>query len=277
METLNDYLRVNWELLQYAAFFGALVLLGFLEVVAGRSPRPPRRKRRWPVNYGLTVLNLLVFGAMPVSGLFVADYAESNDIGLLNLIELGLLPALAIGLLLRALVSWAVHLAMHKIPYFWRVHRVHHTDQYLDISTTLRFHPAEFLITTPLVLTSLLALGVSPLAVIVYELLDALMAVFTHSNLKLPRRVERVIRWLLVTPDMHRIHHSVHQPETDSNYGATLSIWDRLFGTYREAEPAQLALMALGLKEYPENESSSLWRLLLLPFSSARGSNRAEP
>jgi sterol desaturase/sphingolipid hydroxylase (fatty acid hydroxylase superfamily) len=159
---------------------------------------------------------------------------------------------------------------MHKVPLLWRLHRVHHTDTFVDVSTTVRFHPGEYLVSTPIIVGSVFLMGISPIALMIYEVFDAAMAVFTHANIRMPKPVDRFLRLLLVTPDMHRVHHSSHQPETDSNYGATLSIWDRLFGTYTEKEPEELATMQLGLKECQDKRSTSLWWQLRLPFTPSK-------
>lgn len=235
-----------------------------------RSERPARRGRRWPLNYGLTALNILVIGALPVSGVAVADYARDNGIGLLNWFEVAPLLALAIGFLFRSFLSWATHLAMHKIPILWKVHRVHHTDTFLDISTTVRFHPVEFLINTPILVGAVLLMGVPPVTLMLYEVFDAAMNVFTHANLRIPRRLERAMRLVFVTPDMHRVHHSSFHRETDSNYGATLSIWDHVFRTYRDKSEEDLARMELGLKECQDARSDSAVWLLRLPFTPTR-------
>ncbi|MCG8380981.1 MAG: sterol desaturase family protein [Gammaproteobacteria bacterium] len=268
MDTIDAFLRAEMEPLQYGVFFGALVVLAILELFAYRSSKAPQRYRRWPTNVGLTILNIIVTGAIPVSGVFISDYARENSIGILNILEVAPVIALAIGFWFRSFVSWATHLAMHRIPLLWRVHRVHHTDPYLDVSTTVRFHPIECLINTPILLASLLMMGISPITLMLYELLDTAMAVFTHANIRFPRRLERVMRFVLVTPDMHRVHHSSWQPETDSNYGATLSVWDHVFRTYRDKSPEALPSMQLGLAECQDDRSTSFWWLMTLPFRS---------
>lgn len=266
MDTLDLFLRTRADVLQYGAFFAALVVFAVLERFLAVRRETRTRRQRWPANFGLTVLNIVVLGAIPVSGIVVADYASAQGFGLLNVLQIAALPAFLIGILLRSLLSWAVHWAMHKVPFLWRVHRVHHTDRFFDISTTVRFHPFEFLISTPIIVVAILALGISPVALLFYELFDTVMAIFTHANIKLPRVAERMLSWVLVTPAMHRIHHSSWQPETDSNYGATLSVWDRAFGTYRRKDAAALAAIDLGLSECRGAEVTSIPWLLLLPF-----------
>jgi sterol desaturase/sphingolipid hydroxylase (fatty acid hydroxylase superfamily) len=270
METIDNLLRTNFDVLQYAIFFGALLLLGLAEAAFSRSKKSPRRGLRWPVNFGITALNIMLLSALPVSGLMVADYAQTNSLGLLNVFPLMPLAGLVLGILARSLIGWTTHYAMHKVPVLWRVHRVHHSDTHLDISTTVRFHPLEFLINTPILVVSVLAIGISPVAVLLYELLDAALAAITHANVGLPGRLDRTLQLVFVTPDMHRIHHSSHHLETDSNYGATLSIWDRLFGTYRHKSGKDLASMELGLRECQDDRSRSALWLLKLPFSALR-------
>lgn len=274
MDTIDDLLRTNFDALQYVTFFGALLLLGMAEAAFSRSRKAPRRGQRWPVNFGITALNIMLLGALPVSGLVAADYAQTNGLGLLNALPLMPLAGFVLGILARSLTGWMTHYAMHKVPLLWRVHRVHHSDTHLDISTTVRFHPLEFLINTPILTVSILAVGISPVAVLFYELLDAALAVITHADVRLPRRLDRALQLVFVTPDMHRIHHSSHHLETDSNYGATFSIWDRLFGTYRQKSGKELAAMELGLRECQDDRSQSALWLLKLPFSALRIESR---
>jgi sterol desaturase/sphingolipid hydroxylase (fatty acid hydroxylase superfamily) len=156
------------------------------------------------------------------------------------------------------------------MPKLWRFHRVHHSDTHLDVATTVRFHPVEFLVNLPMMLAVIALFGIPPVALMIYEIMDAAMNVFTHANVRLPKWADRVVRVLFVTPDMHRVHHSSWHRETDSNYGATLSIWDHLFGTFRAKEPEALATMEIGLREVRDGRANSLWWLLALPFRPIR-------
>lgn len=266
MNQLDSFLRANGEMLQYAAFFGTLLFLGFLEMVAAGYPVPARHRRRWLANFGLTFTNIMVLGILPVSGIAAGIYAQENKLGLLNATSLSPFVSFGLGLLLRSLLSWIIHFLMHKVPLFWRLHRVHHTDMHMDVSTTVRFHPLEFIISTPILVGGIIALGLSPVALMAYEIFDAAMAVITHANIRLPARLERLLQWVLVTPSMHRIHHSSRQPETDSNYGATFSFGDRLFGTYRSKSPEELTAMQIGLEECQDSRANSFRWLLALPL-----------
>jgi sterol desaturase/sphingolipid hydroxylase (fatty acid hydroxylase superfamily) len=263
---LETTLRMAFQPLQFAAFAGALAALGILESLAALGTEDAARRERWPTNFCLTAINVLLLGVMPLGSLALADVAASRDWGLLNQIAMPASIAFVATLLLRSLTSYGIHVAMHKVPWLWRLHRVHHTDTAMDVSTAVRFHPLEFVISVPVVLVVTVGLGFPPLAVIVYSLLDAAMAVFSHANLKLPDRMEQALRVVLVTPSMHRIHHSASQPETDSNYGATLSCWDRLFGTHRTKSAGALAAMQLGLTECLDRRPNVLSWLLSLPF-----------
>ncbi len=263
-------LRVWNEPLTYGLFFGGLVLFGALEAVFALREEGALRRRRWPVNFALTALNILVLGALPVTALVAADWAEAGGHGWLNQREHSFAVLLLVGVLARSLASWGIHWAMHNVPVLWRVHRVHHTDTHLDISTTVRFHPIEFLIAAPVVVAVVVGFGLPPEVVILYELFDTAMAVFTHANVKLPKGIERALRAVLVTPNLHRIHHSTRVPETNSNYGATLSIWDRVFGTYRAKDEAALAAQPLGLAETPDARATSFLYLVTLPFRPHR-------
>jgi sterol desaturase/sphingolipid hydroxylase (fatty acid hydroxylase superfamily) len=266
--------RSQSEQWQYAAFFGALVMLATLEALAPAVASRAERRQRWPANFGLTALNIFVIGAVPLSGLAAADWAAANQWGLLNQPQVPAVAALVAGFLARSLVSYGVHVANHKVPLLWRVHRVHHSDTQFDVSTTVRFHPLEFVYSIPINIAGVVLFGIPPLAFILYEVFDAAMAVWTHANIRLPQRLERAISYVLVTPRMHRIHHSAWQPETDSNYGATFSCWDRLFGTFRAGSPQTDKQIVLGLDEVQDKQSSSFLWLLSMPFRERLASTR---
>jgi sterol desaturase/sphingolipid hydroxylase (fatty acid hydroxylase superfamily) len=257
--SLESIVTEYGEPLQYLVYFGLLAGLGVMEALAPRRDGSPVRARRWPSNFGLTALNIVVRGALPVSGLAAAVLAQQQGWGLLQRDRLG------VALLARSFVSYAVHVAMHKVPALWRVHRVHHTDVFLDVSTTVRFHPLEFLIQLGPTALVILGLGLPPWTIMLYELIDTATNLFIHANTRLPVRVEAWLRSVLVTPDLHRVHHSARWPETDSNYGVVVPWWDRLFGTYRAAarDPGE---MALGLEECQDRRASSFAWLLALPF-----------
>lgn len=269
-EALEGFLRAQFEPLQYAAFFGVFAIVALLEVRVPRDAAPAERLRRWPPNLLLTVLNIVVMGAMPVGLIAAADWARAGGVGLLNAFELSPVTAFAIAFLGRGFLSWGTHYLNHKVPVLWAIHRVHHADTKLDVSTTVRFHPLEFVFTTPLTLVGVVALGASPLALLVYELMDSSVTVFSHANVRLPWWIDRPLSLFIVTPDVHRVHHSSDQPETDSNYGAVLTIWDRVLGTYRRKPADALATQENGLTEVQDSRSANPLWLLILPFIELR-------
>jgi sterol desaturase/sphingolipid hydroxylase (fatty acid hydroxylase superfamily) len=268
MSATETFLRAAFEPLQYFAFFGALTVIGTLEVVCRTPPRADRRLR-WPANFALTAINVAILALLPLSQLAVADVAQGHGVGLLNLAEPPAAIALVAGFLARTLIGYGIHRAMHAIPWLWRVHRVHHTDTAMDISTTVRFHPLEFAISVPLALAGVALFGVPPLAILIYELVDAAMAVATHGRLRLPVGLDRWLGWVIVTPNMHLIHHSAEQRETDSNFGAVLTCWDRLFGTFRTGPATGPAV--IGLADDDRDRAHHLGGMLVAPFLSRRG------
>ena len=265
-DTVEAFVRSSFEPLQYAAFFGVFAIFALLEGVAPRDPSPAMRVRRWPANVVLTAMNIVVLSTLPVGIVAAADWAQGARLGLLHMIEVSPWAVFAIGFLGRAFLSWGTHYLNHKVPFLWAIHRVHHADTRLDVSTTVRFHPLEFVFTTPLTLAGVVLLGAPPVAILIYEVMDAGVTVFSHANVRLPWWVDRPLRLFIVTPDVHRVHHSSHQPETDSNYGAVLTIWDRVLGTYRRKSAEDLATQETGLSETQDSRSRNLLWLLILPF-----------
>lgn len=265
MIELEALLRENADPLLYLAFFGSLIIFGLMEA---RGTGDLRRSQRWPANGVVTLLNIAVMSALPVSGLMVADRAFQAGWGLLNMVALPIGITIVLGILGRSLVSWVLHVLMHKVPVLWRLHRVHHADDRLDVSTTVRFHPMETLVSTPFLLAGTFLLGIPPVAVLVYELVDAVLAVFSHANLRLSDRADRYLSALIVTPNLHRIHHSPARLETDSNFGATLTLWDRLFRTFRRKSVNELNRQPVGLDDVPAPSGRSIGWMLRAPFAS---------
>jgi len=235
--------------LQVELFFGLLLVLAALEVFWPRRAGRQERRVRWPANLLLTLLNFLVLSVMPVTLIGAALFAERTDLGLLHRVAAPFAVVALVTLLARAFISFSSHWLMHKVPWFWRVHRVHHLDTELDVTTTVRFHPLEFVLQALPAIPVVLLLGLDPAVLMLYELLDVAVTLWTHSNLRLPAKLDRVLRRLVVTPDLHRIHHSSWQPETDSNFGAVFPVWDLVFGTYREVPRDGHEHMRLGLDE----------------------------
>lgn len=270
MPNPEQFLRLNGETLLYVVFFGSLIVFGIVETRATMRNTPAKRTRRWPVNAALTFLNIMMLSALPVTSLVMADVARDRGIGLLNMVQAPVWLGIVAGILVFSLQSWAVHFAMHHVPVFWRFHRVHHTDTHLDITTTVRFHPVEMLLNLPVAALVIFSTGAPPVAVMIYELLDAGINVFSHANIRLPGALDRVLSRLVVTPHLHRIHHSPVMRETNSNFGATLPLWDMVFGTYRRKTPDDLARQRIGLDEMQDARAYSLWWAITLPLRDIR-------
>jgi sterol desaturase/sphingolipid hydroxylase (fatty acid hydroxylase superfamily) len=173
-------------------------------------------------------------------------------------------------IVLDCAIYWQ-HRLLHKIPILWRLHRVHHADIGFDVTTAVRFHPFEIAVSMGIKLAFIALFGIPALAVLIFEILLSAGSLFTHANIRLPDTFERRLRWLLVTPEMHRIHHSVHWDETNSNFGFHLSLWDRIFGSYRDQPRDEQTTMQIGLHEFRDRRDQSLWALLVNPFRSAGG------
>ena len=259
------WLLANGENTQFAVFFLLLPALMLAERLWPRRSGIDRR-RRWRTNFGLTAINVVTLGLQPLSLIGAARWAEVQGWGLLNQVALPVALLLPVVLLARGFISFATHWLMHRVPVFWRLHRVHHLDTELDVSSTVRFHPLEFVATLLPSVALVALLGLTPWILVLYELLDVGVTLFTHANLRLSPRLDAALRWLIVTPDLHRVHHSIDQPETDSNFGAVFPHWDYLFGTYRAAPRAPHETMPLGLAEERGARTAALGWLMAAPF-----------
>lgn len=253
--------------LRLTIFLGLLVLLALAEWRWPRRAGPARRPARWLANLGLVVFGTLLMRlALPLLAIDMAVLAAERGWGLFHVVDLPGWLAVLLGLVLLDLAIYGQHRFFHWHPWLWRLHRVHHSDDVIDVSSALRFHPLEILLSMGIKIGLVLALGLPWLAVLIFEILLNAGALFTHSNLRLPQALDRRLRWLLVTPDMHRIHHSVHAEEEHSNYGFHLSLWDRLFGSYRETPRDGHEAMRLGVGGFAGSGEQRLGRLLLQPL-----------
>ncbi len=227
----------------------------------------------WFANLGLVVVDTVVVRVLfPLTLVGVAMTAEARDWGLLRQLSVPFPVTLGVSVVLLDFVLYLQHLLFHAVPALWRLHMVHHADLDFDLTTGLRFHPVEIALSLALKMGVVLLLGAPPLAALVFEALLNGTALFNHGNVSLPVRLERVTRWLLVTPDMHRVHHSVARPETNSNFGFCLSWWDRLLGTYRQSPKSGHDGMQIGLDHLQDRSHQSLPWLLALPLRGDTGS-----
>lgn len=253
--------------LRFGFFIALFVVLAALEWRWPRNRNLPKRASRWPVNLGLAVLNTLVLRLLtPVLAFFVAVWAQQRGLGLFNMVSAPGWLAVAISLLALDMTIYWQHRLMHVVPVLWRLHRLHHTDLALDVTSGVRFHPLEIVFSLAVKVGAVVLLGAPPLAVLAFEVLLSSFSLFTHTNLALPLPLDRVLRWLVVTPDMHRIHHSVLRDEHDRNFGFNASWWDRLFGSYRDAPSQPQATLRLGLNDFREDGEQRFPALLTQPF-----------
>lgn len=252
-------------------FSSIFVLMFAFESWLPRRRRTENRSRRTIHNLLISGLNSVLIRFVPVfSAVGAATFDQQHNWGLLNQFVMPTwLEYTIVVVILDCAIYWQ-HVAAHRIPMLWQIHKVHHADHDLDASSGLRFHPIEIAFSMLVKCTAVVVLGASPDSVMLFEIVLSSCAVFNHSNVALPSRIERFLRVFIVTPDMHRIHHSVHIDETDSNYGFNIAAWDRLFGTYRPEPKDGHLEMKLGLPEYPESEKTTpINAMLMMPFESS--------
>ncbi len=268
-----DGLLAHEAWLRLGAFAVIFAAMATWEVRAPRRDPQLGRASRWPANLGLLVIDgLLVRLLIPTAAVGVALLGEARGWGLLNHLDLPAWLAFVLALLVLDLAIYLQHVLFHAVPAFWRLHRVHHTDMEFDLTTAVRFHPVEILLSMGLKMGLVAALGAPALAVVLFEILLNGMAMFNHGNVHLPWTWDQRLRRVVVTPDMHRVHHSIHPRETNSNFGFNLSIWDRLLGTYRDQPVDGHTGMTIGLARYREPRTLTLAHLLAQPFrGDARG------
>ena len=278
---MTDFLAANeLELRLYSAFliFGAMA--GWEAAAPFRSAEIGR-KNRWPNNIGIILLDAVILRLILPVGLTGAAMAiENAGWGVLNLVSAPPWLAFLVALVLLDFAIYLQHVMFHAIPALWRLHRMHHADPHFDVTTGLRFHPLEILLSTVFKLAVIAALGAPAAAVLVFELVLNGTALFNHGNVALPARLDRVLRWIVVTPNMHRIHHSVRPDETNSNFGFNLPWWDRLLGTYRDRAAKNERIMTIGLDRFRTLRDQRIDRMLIQPFLGAAAThpiNRTAP
>jgi sterol desaturase/sphingolipid hydroxylase (fatty acid hydroxylase superfamily) len=268
---MPDWIVAHEPWLRVGAFGAVLVLLLLAQDLWPRRDGRPQRRQRWSANLALVVIDvLLVRLLIPLGAVGTAVWADVHRRGAFAHVDWPLpLEAALSFLALDALVYWQ-HRLFHRIPLFWRLHRMHHSDLEFDVTTGVRFHPAEILLSMLIKMGAVLALGAPAVAVILFEIALNATSMFNHANLRLPPRVDGALRRLLVTPDMHRVHHSVHRREHDSNYGFNLSWWDHLFRSYTAQPQDGHMAMRIGLPEFREPADQRITKLLAQPLRRAR-------
>ncbi|MGB7432447.1 MAG: sterol desaturase family protein [Ahrensia sp.] len=257
--------------IRLAAFLSIFVVMAAYELWSPRLERNEMlgalKAKRWLTNLSMVVLSSVCLRILfPAAAVGTAIYAQSQGWGLFNAVDVPIILAGIIAFVVLDFAVWLEHLASHKIPLLWRIHRMHHADQGFDLTTALRFHPLEIVLSMVWKAAIIIALGAPPEAVLIFEIVLNGMAMFNHANARLPLSLDRVLRNVIVTPDMHRVHHSAVQRETDSNYGFNFSFWDRIFSTYVAQPAAGHDKMHIGLEEYDGPQTSNFFWTLMLPF-----------
>jgi sterol desaturase/sphingolipid hydroxylase (fatty acid hydroxylase superfamily) len=269
---MSEFLLTNEPVLRLAAFAGILLAMAGWEVLAPRREQGIGRITRWPNNIGVVVLDtVLVRVAFPMTAVGLALLAESQGWGLLNGLSVSSWLAIPLAVIVLDLAIYFQHVLFHAVPALWRLHRMHHADLEFDVTTGTRFHPIEILISMVIKFGVIAALGAPAVAVLIFEVLLNATSMFNHGNVRIPANVDRALRWILVTPDMHRVHHSVERGETNRNFGFNLPWWDRLFGTYRDQPVAGHTGMTIGIEQFRDPDELRLDRMLLQPFRGGSG------
>lgn len=264
---MRDAVNVYEPLLRLSAFIGVFVLMALWEALAPRRGRAFQRRTRWPHNIALLAIDIAVLRVLaPGVAIAVATAGELNGWGLLNVFQPSPWIGIPLAVAFLDLAIYFQHVAFHAVPTLWRLHRVHHTDLDFDVTTGTRFHPLEILISTGVKCAAVAAIGAPVVAVLAFELLLNTSSMFNHGNVRIAAGIERWLRWLVVTPDMHRVHHSAVFNETSSNFGFTLPLWDRLLGTYRAQPSCSHESMTIGVDAFRSDEDLRIDRLLIQPF-----------
>ncbi len=269
---MSDTLLANEPILRLSFFFGIFVVMAGWETYAPRRARTVSRWVRWPNNLGIVALNTVLLRVLvPTAAVGLAALGETRDWGLLNNVSLAYWLTIVVAMVLLDFAVYLQHVLFHAVPALWRLHRMHHADLDFDVTTGARFHPLEILASMLIKFAVIAALGPPAVAVLLFEVALNATAMFNHANVNIPVAFDRLLRLIVVTPDMHRVHHSVRPSETNSNFGFNLPWWDRLFRTYR-AQPEDGHLeMTIGLERFRTARDLRLDRLLVQPFVGGAG------
>jgi sterol desaturase/sphingolipid hydroxylase (fatty acid hydroxylase superfamily) len=266
--SFEQFVLTNEPAIRLGFFLSIFAIVALWEVFAPRRALTVSKLLRWSSNLGLVVLNTVVLRLIfPLAAVGLAAFAAANGWGVLNHFEVPFWVAVPLAVIAMDFVIWLQHVMVHAVPALWRLHRVHHADLDYDLTTGARFHPLEIILSMLIKFATIVVLGPSVLAVLIFEVLLNGTAMFNHGNIRLPQAVDRVLRWFVVTPDMHRVHHSIEDDETNSNFGFNLPWWDRLFGTYRDQPRAGHLGMTIGIRDFTDpRQVDRLDGMLWLPF-----------
>ncbi len=264
-------LMTHEPLIRLAGFAGVIVAMALWEYWAPKRPLAVGRPSRWPGNLGVLAVDVVLVRILfPTAAVGVALVCEARGWGLFNLVPVPFVAAMLASVVLLDLAIYLQHVLFHAVPVLWRLHRMHHADLDIDVTTGVRFHPVEILLSLLIKFGVIALLGAPALAVLIFEVLLNATSMFNHSNVRMPAAVDRIVRLLVVTPDMHRVHHSIARVETNSNFGFNFPWWDRLFGTYQAQPAAGHEGMTIGVERFRDPAELRLDRMLLQPLREGR-------
>ena len=265
---INEFIMTNEAPVRLGFFFGIFIIMAVWEILAPKRALTLSKAVRWTNNLGLVFFNSFILRLFfPVAAVGMAAFASEQGWGLLNYYPVPAMAAIVVSVIAMDLIIYLQHVLVHAVPVLWRLHRVHHADPDYDVTTGARFHPIEIILSMLIKFATIVVLGPPLVAVVIFEVILNATAMFNHGNVSLPGRLDQVLRWLVVTPDMHRVHHSVEDDEANSNFGFSLPWWDHLFGTYRDQPRAGHEGMTIGIHKYRSTQQVSwLPGMLVLPF-----------
>ncbi|HHJ36006.1 MAG TPA: sterol desaturase family protein [Gammaproteobacteria bacterium] len=265
---IDEFIMSNEVIIRLSFFLGIFVVMAIWEYIAPRRALTVSKVVRWSNNLGLVFLNSFILRLLfPAAAVGMAAFVNEQGWGLLNYFEVSPVFAIFISVVVMDCIIYLQHVMVHAVPVLWRLHRVHHADLDYDVTTGARFHPIEIILSMLIKFATIMLLGPPVVAVVIFEVMLNATAMFNHSNVRLNLTLDKFLRLLLVTPDMHRIHHSVEDDETNSNFGFSLPWWDRLFGTYRDQPRAGHENMVIGIRTFREPRMSSwISGMLIMPF-----------
>lgn len=278
---LYDYITEHENTIRVGFFVGTLAIMALWEIIAPKRALTVSKTLRWANNLGLVFFNIIILRLIfPAAAVGVAIFASENGWGLLNYYSLPMTIGIVISIIAMDFIIYLQHVLVHAVPALWRLHRVHHADPDYDVTTGARFHTIEIILSMLIKFATIVVLGPPVVAVIIFEVVLNGMAMFNHANVGLPQNIDKLLRWFIVTPDMHRVHHSIEDDEANSNFGFNLSWWDRLFGTYRDQPRKGHQGMIIGIHKFNSTkEVSWITGMLTLPFKgkiSSYAINRRE-
>jgi sterol desaturase/sphingolipid hydroxylase (fatty acid hydroxylase superfamily) len=270
---MNDFVMAHEAQIRMGFFVGIFLAVALVELLVPRRPLTTSKRSRWFSNIGIVVINTVVLRLLlPAGAVGIAMWVQGQGWGLFNHLDLPFWLEVVLSVMLLDFIIYLQHVMFHAVPALWRLHMMHHADMDYDLTTGTRFHPIEIIISMLIKASAIMVLGAPALGVIVFEILLNGTAMFNHGNFYLPLGFDRMLRLLVVTPDMHRVHHSVFPTETNSNFGFSLPWWDRLLGTYRPQPRLGHEAMTIGLNQFRDPSRLTLGRLIVLPFVGKQGS-----